>query len=293
MPKSTTTSKPAASAAKKSRPLNCYNLYYALEREYLSQVEFKVLPASTKVTTANFNDYADLPLIRFPPLPERYAGLLIPDDWFLPKSFKKRRSKKSPAGPVNMVEMSQTIGLNWNVASAEIKAYVEDVASIIKARRDKLIYVAEVWEQMAVNTMAIMNAQAMMQNTFAAAAAQPMDTRGFLQPNQGQAFPRNSGMFVTANDEDAQAPNSWTNSHNVGCATRVLGSGIPPVFDQGYAYCDSLEGINDGNLKQEESKPEQVGVQDELVGNMPGEFGPGFNHQDMLNDEHAPGKQDW
>ncbi|KAL7504288.1 hypothetical protein ACHAXN_004753 [Cyclotella atomus] len=264
MPKSTTTSKPAASAAKKSRPLNYYNLYYALEREYLLQVEFKVLPASTKVTTANFNDYADLPLIRFPPLPERYAGLLIPDDWFLPKSFKKRRSKKSPAGPVNMVEMSQTIGLNWNVASAEIKAYVEDVASIIKARRDKLIYVAE-----------------------------PMDTRGFLQPNQGQAFPRNSGMFVTANDEDAQAPNSWTNSHNVGCATRVLGSGIPPVFDQGYAYCDSLEGINDGNLKQEESKPEQVGVQDELVGNMPGEFGPGFNHQDMLNDEHAPGKQDW
>jgi hypothetical protein len=84
------------------------------------QVEFKVLATSTKVTTANFNDYADLHLIHFPLLP----GLLIPDDWFLPRSFKKRHSKKAPAGPVNMMEMSQTIGSRWHNAPTEIKAYL-------------------------------------------------------------------------------------------------------------------------------------------------------------------------
>jgi hypothetical protein len=91
---------PTAPSIKKERPLSCYNLYYALECKYLLQVEYRVLPNSTEITTSKFNDYANLAINHFPPLPARYAKLYIADDCFMPKKLKRGNKTR---GPVNMV----------------------------------------------------------------------------------------------------------------------------------------------------------------------------------------------
>jgi hypothetical protein len=129
---------------KKERPLNCYNLYYALERAYLLQVEYGVLPDSIEITTPNFSDYADLPIKHFPPLPARYANLQLAEDWFVPKKIKRKGSKT--CGPLHMVEMSKAISSRWKKVDLDTKGYFNLVAKIIMTRRDELNYLfVRVW----------------------------------------------------------------------------------------------------------------------------------------------------
>jgi hypothetical protein len=74
-----------------------------------------------------FEMYADLSA-RFPPLPERYSSLVLPDDWFLKKSTLKQVPN----------DVLATIRKSWKDIRGEVRLYAFAVAAIIMNRRREI-----------------------------------------------------------------------------------------------------------------------------------------------------------
>ena len=72
----------------------------------------------------------------FPPRPERYADLILQEDWFM--HGKSKPVKEKVPGPINMIDLATTVANNWKSVDPSIKRYVVEVSSIVKKRRDQL-----------------------------------------------------------------------------------------------------------------------------------------------------------
>ena len=114
------------------RPLNCYNLFYRLERALYLQGIGK-FPDNLTSKLANFDDYRDI-VNSFPLRPERYAHLVLQDDWFMHGKSKPTQEK----GSITMVDMTTTMAKNWENADPCIRRYVKEVSCAVKKRRDEL-----------------------------------------------------------------------------------------------------------------------------------------------------------
>ena len=142
MPKGSKGHSKKAGPAKKSkkygsgnRPLNCYNLFYHLERALRLQDNGK-FPVIETSALSNFDDYRDI-VNFFPPRPERYAHLVLQEDWFMHGKNKKPTRKKE-RGSIAMVDMASAIAENWKTVDPCIRRFVTQVSSVVKKRRDEL-----------------------------------------------------------------------------------------------------------------------------------------------------------
>jgi hypothetical protein len=98
-----------------------------LERELWLQ-ENGQFPVTTSPTTDDFELYADLSARFFHSRPDRYAALILPDDWFIRKSAKELSS-----------HVIASIITSWESVQEEIRVYVSTIALIISNRRDQII----------------------------------------------------------------------------------------------------------------------------------------------------------
>jgi hypothetical protein len=104
-----------------------YKIFLILERELWLQ-ENGQFPVTTSPTTDDFELFANLPARFFPPRPDRYAALILPDDWFIRKSAKELSS-----------HVIASIITSWESVQEEIRVYVSTIALIISNRRDQII----------------------------------------------------------------------------------------------------------------------------------------------------------
>ncbi|KAL3777828.1 hypothetical protein ACHAWO_013048 [Cyclotella atomus] len=103
-----------------------YRIFLILERELWLQ-ENSQFVATKSPAVANFELYADLPA-QFPPRPQKYASLILSDDWFMKKSTDKELSSKAMA----------SITSCWNSVQGEIHLYASTIAVIVSNRRDQI-----------------------------------------------------------------------------------------------------------------------------------------------------------
>jgi hypothetical protein len=83
--------------------------------------------ATDQPVVDDFEMYADL-LVRFPPLPDRYSSLVLPDDWFLKKSAFKQLPD----------DVMASIRKGWKDIRGEIRLYASAVALIVMNRRREI-----------------------------------------------------------------------------------------------------------------------------------------------------------
>lgn len=127
----------AADSSKPSRPCTEYNIFFQLERAYILQVLLHAQP--TEIDTANDifhpsqSSYAGLP-----PLPSRYASVVLPYDWHLPgKEQRRKRKHRKSHGVIGFQDLSLRIARAWKEESnkdGEIKNYCRRVGNVGMAR---------------------------------------------------------------------------------------------------------------------------------------------------------------
>ena len=113
--------------------INCYHLYYALERElYLHQ--HGIRPHVKYTSPDEWTNYGDLARV-FPPRPVRYENLQLSPIWFLKRKSKARTRHWKDQDAICLTGLTKAIANSWkNNCYPEVKWYVTVVAKIIKDR---------------------------------------------------------------------------------------------------------------------------------------------------------------
>eukprot|EP00956_Cyclotella_meneghiniana_P011036 scaffold15460_cov39-Cyclotella_meneghiniana.AAC.2 len=113
--------------------INCYHLYYALERElYLHQ--HGIRPHVKYTSPDEWTNYGDLARV-FPPRPVRYENLQLSPIWFLKRKSKARTRHWKDQDAICLTGLTKAIANSWkNNCYPEVKWYVIAVAKIIKDR---------------------------------------------------------------------------------------------------------------------------------------------------------------
>lgn len=117
-----------------TRPYNHYNLYFILERELFLQAR-GVFPSSNSVYDIQ-NNYG---FIDLPPLPSRYASLVLPYEWYIHK--KKKRAHVKSHGIISFRDMAAMIANSWKQEGEDMTTYFKVVAIRVKTRLDELMEV--------------------------------------------------------------------------------------------------------------------------------------------------------
>ena len=120
------------------KPINCYNLYYILERELI--LKNNGAPPAVKITSScERMHYGDL-ASKFPPLPSRYESLELSDFWFLRRRIRQRICYKrfSDSTLVSLHGLTSAIAKSWKSCDTDVKEYVTAVAKIIMIRSKEI-----------------------------------------------------------------------------------------------------------------------------------------------------------
>ena len=105
-----------------------YNIFFQLERAFILQFNLNAeidIEFAANVFDINQPTYAGLP-----PLPPRYASLILPYDWFLPgkEQCRKRKHRKSH-GVISFHDLSAMIVTAWKAVHDKVKAYCSQVCA--------------------------------------------------------------------------------------------------------------------------------------------------------------------
>ena len=117
-----------------ARPYTSYNFFFQLEREYILQtlLGFEPTVAPQDVFDPSQGNYAG------PPLPPRYANLILPNDWHIPgKTSRRKRLHRKSHGKVGFHEMNDKISKAWQAADGEVRAFCEALQSILSSEFPK------------------------------------------------------------------------------------------------------------------------------------------------------------
>mmetsp|Transcript_16825 Transcript_16825/g.35588 ORF Transcript_16825/g.35588 Transcript_16825/m.35588 type:complete len:346 (+) Transcript_16825:415-1452(+) len=114
--------------SKPFRPLTEYNLFFQLERSYILQV---LLSTQPNIKPEEAFDPSQDSYKGLPPLPDRYASLVLPYDWHLPgKERRRKRKHRKSHGAIGFHELSNMISSAWKNADAEVKHYCSQVSKV-------------------------------------------------------------------------------------------------------------------------------------------------------------------
>eukprot|EP00585_Thalassiosira_rotula_P012533 CAMPEP_0196133910 /NCGR_PEP_ID=MMETSP0910-20130528/2934_1 /TAXON_ID=49265 /ORGANISM="Thalassiosira rotula, Strain GSO102" /LENGTH=392 /DNA_ID=CAMNT_0041393673 /DNA_START=52 /DNA_END=1227 /DNA_ORIENTATION=- len=112
---------------KPSRPCNEYSIFFQLERAYIIQVLLNNKPSldPSAIFHPSQASYAGLP-----PLPRRYASLILAYDWHLPGKEKRRKRKhRKSHGAIGFHDLSRRIVHAWKSVDNEVKTYCSQVCA--------------------------------------------------------------------------------------------------------------------------------------------------------------------
>jgi len=124
--KSTSHSQTAADTPSIIRPYTSYNLFFQLEREYLLQTKLGHKPNIKKL----FNP-EDKSNYQGPPLPPRYASLILPYDWHIPgKEKRRKRSHRKSHGILGFHEMNRQVSSNWKTIDSTTRTFCKLLADM-------------------------------------------------------------------------------------------------------------------------------------------------------------------
>ena len=105
-----------------------YNIFFQLERAFILQFNLNAeidIEVAANVFDINQPTYAGLP-----PLPPRYASLILPYDWFLPgKEQRRKRKHRKSHGVISFHDLSAMIVTAWKAVHDEVKAYCSQVCA--------------------------------------------------------------------------------------------------------------------------------------------------------------------
>jgi len=111
---------------KPPRPCTEYNIFFQLERAFILQVNLQAEPDSddaAKIFHPTQPTYAGLP-----PLPRRYASLILTYDWFIPgKEQRRKRKHRKSHGVISFHDLSAMVATAWKAVDDEIKSYCSQV----------------------------------------------------------------------------------------------------------------------------------------------------------------------
>ena len=117
------------------RPYTSYNLFFQLEREYLLQTKLGHKPNIQKL----FNP-KDKSNYQGPPLPPRYASLILPYDWHIPgKEKRRKRSHRKSHGMLSFHEMNRQVSSNWKTIDSTTRKFCKSLADMeaVKFKKNK------------------------------------------------------------------------------------------------------------------------------------------------------------
>lgn len=118
------------------RPYTSYHLFFQLEREYILQTLLGYRPAISPndIFHPDLESYpADAP-----PLPRRYANLVLPYDWHIPgKTKRRKRIHRKSHGKIGFHELNDRISKAWSLAENEVKNFCTQLSEIESAKYRK------------------------------------------------------------------------------------------------------------------------------------------------------------
>ena len=129
------TTQTAADTPSVIRPYTSYNLFFQLEREYLLQTKLGHKPNIKKL----FNP-KDKSNYQGPPLPPRYASLILPYDWHIPgKEKRRKRSHRKSHGILGFHEMNRQVSSNWKTIDSTTRKFCKSLADMeaVKFKKNK------------------------------------------------------------------------------------------------------------------------------------------------------------
>jgi len=133
------------------RPYSSYNIFFQLEREYILQA---LLGHQPKAKAGEDLDIDDDDAIRYsgPPLPPRYADLVLPRDWHVPgKNQRRKRSHRKTHGKIGFQELNAKISKAWKEADGETLGFCKRLADAeaqkYKAMKSKMKVKVETKEE--------------------------------------------------------------------------------------------------------------------------------------------------
>mmetsp|Transcript_12341 Transcript_12341/g.26593 ORF Transcript_12341/g.26593 Transcript_12341/m.26593 type:complete len:369 (-) Transcript_12341:90-1196(-) len=114
-----------------TRPYTSYNLFFQLEREYILQTLHNhtptITPPSKIFNAATSPTYPT----NAPPLPSRYASLILPYDWHIPGKTKiRKRLHRKSHGKVGFHELNDQISKAWSVADEGVREFCVRLSEI-------------------------------------------------------------------------------------------------------------------------------------------------------------------
>lgn len=111
-----------------TRPYTSYNLFFQLERQYILQT----LGFQAQIVLADVFDPGDARAnYHGPPLPSRYADLILPYDWHIPgKTQRRKRSHRKTHGKIGFHELNNKISKSWSVVDDETRTFCMNLADI-------------------------------------------------------------------------------------------------------------------------------------------------------------------
>jgi hypothetical protein len=121
-----------------TRPYTSYNLFFQLEREYILQtlLEYKPNIIAENTNIRSNEDIFHPTNIRSnyqgcPPLPSRYANLILPFDWHIPgKTHRRKRLHRKSHGMIGFHELNEQISQAWRVADEDVKDFCSRLSEI-------------------------------------------------------------------------------------------------------------------------------------------------------------------
>ena len=117
-----------------ARPYTSYNFFFQLEREYILQtlLGFEPTVSPQDVFDPSQGNYEG------PPLPPRYANLILPNDWHIPgKTSRRKRLHRKSHGKVGFHEMNDKISKAWQAADGEVRSFCETLQAILSSEFPK------------------------------------------------------------------------------------------------------------------------------------------------------------
>lgn len=155
---------------KPKRPLTIYNIFSALERNFIIQQHQK--PSSDCPNESNeINPYLAT-------RPERYRDVVLPPNWYKVGMNKTKRSNYKCHGIISFKELSKAISERWAAVDTETRQYVQMISDteMEQYRQDLIAYEAKYGRE-ALDAQKTTYKKRPKKNNEVAAAAAPASKR--------------------------------------------------------------------------------------------------------------------
>jgi hypothetical protein len=218
---------------KMSKAKDQCKIFHILECELWLQQNGQFTTAQPVVD--GFEMYADLS-VRFPPLPDRYSSLVLPDDWFLKKSAFKQIPDDAMA----------SIRKRWKDIRGEIRLYASAVALIVMNRRREISRIRPTQVRARRASLLIDRYHPQEQPRRASIPATPLQLLPFQTNHQAQreSLPDMNFNQLSAHRQPIRLSSIVSSSHNFDLRDNA-------VIGRGFVNCQPAEQIDNFNPFEE------------------------------------------